>query len=118
MKNLLFFFILCGLFSCNKQNDAIEYACFTLVERQCATDPYNTYVKNATTLEEKARSIQAYLKDQGISGTVLVPNPIYTGAVCQSCICPNGVSYQLTLSASDTTKLKSLSLSLVNKSCE
>lgn len=118
MNNLWFFFILCALFSCNKQNEAIESACFTIIERQCGSDPYNDYVKNATTQEEKAKSIQTYLKDQGISGTALVPNPPYTGAVCLECSCPNGVSYQLTLSVNDTTKLKSLSLSLVNKSCE
>ncbi|MEO5582239.1 MAG: hypothetical protein ABIR66_06080 [Saprospiraceae bacterium] len=118
MKNLLFFFILSSLFSCDKQNEVIDYACFTLVERQCATDPYNDYLKNANTPEEKAKSIQLYLKDQGISGAALVPKPPYTGAVCLACICPNGVSYQLTLSANDTSKLKSLNLSLVSKSCE
>ena len=117
MKKVLLIFIVFSLFSC-KKDEVVDYACFTLVERQCATDPYNSYFKNANTPEEKAKFIQKYLKDQGISGTEVLPNPVNNLPVCLACSCPSGVSYQLTLSASDTSKLKSLNLSLVNKSCE
>jgi hypothetical protein len=117
MKSVFFFLMLYCLFSCHKEK-AVASACFNIIERQCGTDAYNPYLKNATTLEEKAKSIQVYLKDQGISGTEIIPNPVNNLPVCLACSCPNGISYHLYLSVNDTLKLKSLNLLLENKSCE
>lgn len=92
--------------------------CYTLIERQCAMDPFNSYYKDIKTLEDRAAAIAGYLKDQGISNPYVKANPLSTDAVCQACTCPSGYSYQLKVSESDTTKLNTLNLLLVSRNCD
>lgn len=106
--------VLVGLVSCTKNNEDVN-SCFTISERQCASDPYQLYSKPTDT--DRKNAIKEYLQVHGINNVGIVINPPYTGAVCLACSCPSGISYTLQIASSDTTKLKSLGLVVTGSSC-
>lgn len=108
------FIVLMIFMSCTKNSDD-TIACFTITERQCASDPYQSYSKPAD--PDKKNAILEYLQVNGIKNVKIAINPPYTGAVCLACSCPSGISYSLQLAVSDTTKLKTIGLLVTGVSC-
>lgn len=114
MKTYLILFI-AFLMGCQKEVNT-DTSCFTLSERQCAMDPYQSYV-HGKEYTSKSKGITAWLSSKGVSNATVVENAPYTGAVCLACSCPSGISYTITVSSTDTFKLKELDLVLVKKDC-
>lgn len=116
MYRMSFFLSILFLISCDK--DAVgPSVCYTLIERQCAMDPYNAYFKDIKNADDRIRAIKDYLQDKEISPVNITANPLSMDAVCLACICPNGYSYRLTLEVKDTMKLQSLDLLLLRMDC-
>lgn len=118
MKNFGLLLILTLALACERAAGPLNGVCFTLTERQCAMDPFNSYVKDTKTLEERANGVAAYLRDQGIALSEVKSNPKFTGAVCLACTCPSEYSYRLVISSEDTVKLKTLDLALTERDCD
>ena len=107
--------LLAYFLSCQKEADK-DTVCFSLSERQCAMDPYQSYIKSVDLTRPKA--IASWLSVQGISGAVVSENEPFTGAVCLACTCPSGISYTVSVFSTDTLKLKKLDLLLTKTDCK
>ena len=117
MKTFIFFLITGLMVACSASDPEGTGKCYTLIERQCAMDPFNSYFTNVKTPEDKAAAIDLYLGANGINAEVKA-NPVSTDAVCQACICPSGFSYQLEVADRDTTKLNALNIYLIKRNCD
>ncbi|MBK6476714.1 MAG: hypothetical protein IPF93_00120 [Saprospiraceae bacterium] len=116
MYRMSFFLSILFFISCDK-DEAGQSVCYTLIERQCAMDPYNAYFKDIKNADDRIRAIKDYLQDKEISPVNITANPLSMDAVCLACICPNGYSYRLTLEVKDTIRLLALDLLLVHVDC-
>jgi len=118
MKQYILFVIL-GLFvACSASDSEGLGRCYTLIERQCAMDPFNSFYKDVKTADDRAAAIDLYFEANGIKSAEVKANPVSTDAVCLACICPSGYSYQLEVAEADTTKLNSLNILLIRRNCD
>lgn len=118
MKNFSLILLLTLALACERASGPLSGVCYTLAERQCAMDPFNSYVKDTKTLDERANGVATYLRDQDIPLSEVKSNPKYTGAVCLACTCPSEYSYRLIIPVADTAKLKILDLALAERDCD
>ena len=116
MYRMSFFLSILFFISCDK-DEAGQSVCYTLIERQCAMDPYNAYFKDIKNADDRAQGIRTYLQAQDVALLDITPNAPSSDAFCLACICPNGYSYRLTLEVKDTMKLQSLDLLLLRMDC-
>lgn len=114
-----FFLVMAGwLVACSTTYPEGTGRCYTLIERQCAMDPFNPFFKGAIKEDEKAAAIKKYLEANGILNAVVKGNPVSTNAVCQACSCPNGYTYQLKIADIDTIRLNALNISITRRNCD
>lgn len=118
MKPFITLVIATWMAACSASDPEGTGRCYTLIERQCAMDPFNPFFKGAVKEDEKAAAIKKYLEANGILNAVVKANPVSTGAVCQACVCPNGYTYQLEVADADTTKLNALNISITGRNCD
>lgn len=118
MKNFSLIVLLTLALACERAPGPVSGVCYALTERQCAMDPFNSYVKDTKTLDERANGVAAFLRDQGIPLSEVKSNPKFTGAVCLACTCPSEYSYRLIIPAGDTVKLKTLGLAVTERDCD
>lgn len=118
MKPFLFLLILGWVLACSTSDPEGTGRCYTLIERQCAMDPFHPFFKGATKEDEKAAAIKKYLEANGILTAVVRGNPVSTNTVCQACSCPNGYTYQLKIADTDTTRLNTLNISITGRNCD
>jgi hypothetical protein len=116
---LVIFLVVAGWISaCSGSDPEGTGRCYTLIERQCAMDPFYPFLKGAIKEDEKAAGIKKYLEANGILNAAVRGNPVSTNAVCQACGCPNGYTYQLKIADSDTARLNTLNISLTARNCD
>jgi hypothetical protein len=118
MKQFVLIIMAGFVFSCSTSETEVIGRCYTLIERQCAMDPFNSFYNDVKTPEDRAEAIDRYFEANGVVSAVVKANPVSTDAVCQACICPSGYSYQLVVSEQDTVKLNALDLLLVRRECD
>ncbi len=116
MNKFLTATLLLIVLACNKENQ--DTVCFVLNERQCATDPYQAYIRDGNKEKDRLNGIKEYLRAQGIKDVQITANALDNGAVCLACVCPSGVNYELRLAAEDTSNLRSLKLLVTQVSCD
>jgi len=117
MKQIVLIVIAGFIFSCSPTDTDVIGRCYTLIERQCAMDPFNTFYKNVSTPEDKALAIGNYFMANGVHSAVVKANPVSADAVCQACVCPSGFSFQLEVADKDTAKLNTLNILLIKRDC-
>jgi len=117
MKQFVLMMIAGFIFSCTTSDTDVVGRCYTLIERQCAMDPFNAFYKNVKTPEDKAVAIDSYFEANGVPSAVVKANPVSTDAVCLACVCPSGFSYQLEVADKDTAKLNTLNILLIKRDC-
>jgi len=118
MKPFFVLLVLGWILACSTSDPGGTGRCYTLIERQCAMDPFYPFLKGAIKEDEKAAGIKNYLEANGISNAGVRGNPVSTTDVCQACGCPNGYTYQLKIADSDTARLNTLNISLTARNCD